>query len=458
MGDPDASLTENGGLLLVAELDRALGITAALDAGIGPVKARDRGLSGGEFALATATVQVTGEDHLVGFDRLRADVVGEGLLPAPVPAATTAATLAARFGQAQREGIEVACARLSGRALAALAVAERARVLAGPVTIDVDAKDIEVYSTRKEQVVRSYKGEVSGRVHACHWAQTGTVLAADLGDGRSDGRTLAPDQIDRAIDAVRATGATGQILVQGDSGYYSGTVAARITAHEAVFRLAVPRTGPLWRAVSRVHEDDWICAVDYDDAQVALIDYTPAGWPEGTKVIARRVRYDADALSADPRSRRSRTVGKDQLALVLDGVADAAYAYSFIATNEILDLVEDIATAEWEFRRRTKIEELFRDTAYGAGLNHLPSASHAVNAMWMWGALLAYNLSAWLQTIVPLDTTDARRRIATVRRLLINRAARLVTTARQPRLRFAPAADELIATTLARVRAAVTAH
>ncbi|MFE7753420.1 transposase, partial [Streptomyces sp. NPDC057428] len=366
MGDPDASVTENGGLLLVAELDRALGITAVLDAGIGPVKTRDRGLSGGEFALATAAVQLTGEDHLVGFDRLRADVVGEGLLPAPVPAATTAATLAARFGQAQREGIEIACAELTGRALAALAVAERARVLAGPVTIDVDAKDIEVYSTRKEQVVRSYKGEVSGRVHACHWAQMGTVLAADLGDGRSDGRTLAPDQIDRAIDAVRATGATGQILVQGDSGYYSGTVAARITAREAVFRLAVPRTGPLWRAVSRVHEDDWICAIDYDDAQVALIDYTPAGWPEGTKVIARRVRYDADALSADPRSRRSRTVGKDQLTLVLDGVSDAAYAYSFIATDEVLDLDEDIATAEWEFRRRTKIEELFRDTAYGA--------------------------------------------------------------------------------------------
>ncbi|MFE7749387.1 transposase, partial [Streptomyces sp. NPDC057428] len=124
----------------------------------------------------------------------------------------------------------------------------------------------------------------------------------------------------------------------------------------------------------------------------------------------------------------------------------------------VLDLDEDIATAEWEFRRRTKIEELFRDTAYGAGLNHLPSASHAVNAMWMWGALLAYNLSAWLQTIAPLDTTGARRRIATVRRLLINRAARLVTTARQPRLRFTPAADELIAITLARVRATVTAH
>ncbi|KJY41905.1 hypothetical protein VR41_10275 [Streptomyces sp. NRRL B-1568] len=61
-------------------------------------------MSGGEFALATAVVQLTGEDHLVGSDRLRADRVGEGLLPAPVPASTTAATLAERFGQAQWEG------------------------------------------------------------------------------------------------------------------------------------------------------------------------------------------------------------------------------------------------------------------------------------------------------------------------------------------------------------------
>jgi hypothetical protein len=89
VGEQDSALTENGGLLLVAELDRALGITAALDAGIGPVKERDRGLSGGEFALGLAVVQLTGEDHLVGFDRLRADAVGEGLLPAPVPPSTT---------------------------------------------------------------------------------------------------------------------------------------------------------------------------------------------------------------------------------------------------------------------------------------------------------------------------------------------------------------------------------
>ena len=70
--------------------------------------------------------------------------------------------------------------------------------------------------------------------------------------------------------------------------------------------------------------------------------------------------------------------------------------------------------------------------------------------MWMWGALLAYNLAAWLQMIVPLGV--ARARIATVRRLLIARAARLVVTGRQTLLRFAPAAHELIDTVLARIR------
>jgi hypothetical protein len=451
VGEPDGSLTENGGLVLVAELDRALGITAALDSGIGPVKERDRGLSGGESALACAVVQLTGEDHLVGFDRLRADAVGEGLLPAPVPPSTTAATLAARFDQTRREGVERASAHVTARALAALPVAERAPILSGPVTIDLDAKDIEVFSTLKEQVIRSYKGEIAGRVHAAHWAQAGTVLVADLLDGRSDGRTHAPGQIDRAVNAVRAAGAGGRILFQGDSGYYAGKVAEKIVARGGLFRLGVPRGKALWRAVAAVHEDDWIDAVDYPDAQVALLDYAPADWPDGTRVIARRVRYDADQLSADPRSRRSRTVGKDQLALVLDGIADTAYACSFIATNEPLDLDEEIAAAEWEFRRRTKVEELFRDTAHGAGLSHLPSGTHAVNSMWMWGALLAYNLAAWLQMLAPIGA--ARRRIATVRRLLIRRAGRWTTTARRHELHFTQAADGLIAQALARIRA-----
>jgi hypothetical protein len=117
MGAPDESLTENGGLVVVSALERRLGMTATLDDHIGPVKERDRGWTGGEFMTSLATLHLLGHDQLVGFDRMRADEVGDGISPVPAPAATTAATLAARRGQPEREGIETASAQLTATVL-----------------------------------------------------------------------------------------------------------------------------------------------------------------------------------------------------------------------------------------------------------------------------------------------------------------------------------------------------
>jgi hypothetical protein len=47
----DPSLTSMAGLLLVSEVDAALGVTDALDSHIGPVKQRRRGLSGGGLVM-----------------------------------------------------------------------------------------------------------------------------------------------------------------------------------------------------------------------------------------------------------------------------------------------------------------------------------------------------------------------------------------------------------------------
>jgi hypothetical protein len=58
----------------------------------------------------------------------------------------------------------------------------------------------------------------------------------------------------------------------------------------------------------------------------------------------RRVRVDADAISADPRSRRRRSIDPGQLALALEGTATHAYAVSFIVTN--IPTHEDSANGE----------------------------------------------------------------------------------------------------------------
>jgi len=89
-----------------------------------------------------------------------------------------------------------------------------------------------------------------------------------------------------------------------------------------------------------------------------------------------------ERLSADPRSRRRRTVAKDQLALALGGAADHVWATSFIVTNIPADSGDYVGLEAW-FRNRTSTEERFREAKLGAGVNHLPSADPTVNTVWM---------------------------------------------------------------------------
>ena len=102
---------------------------------------------------------------------------------------------------------------------------------------------------------------------------------------------------------------------------------------------------------------------------------------------------------------------------------------------------------------RTDIEDRIRDAKHGAALRHLPSASRAANTVWMWGALLAINLSAWLQELAGLDGGDGRGRahLGTLRHRLLTVPARLVRHAGQVTLRLPPG-RQLLAQVLARLR------
>jgi hypothetical protein len=122
------------------------------------VKERDRGVWDGEFVPAMAAVRLPGEDHLIGFGHLRANSVAKRLLPVPIPASITAATLATRFGKTRCEGVARACAGIAAKILRTLPTTERVWSLADLVTTDLDVKDLEVFFVRKEQVARSPGG------------------------------------------------------------------------------------------------------------------------------------------------------------------------------------------------------------------------------------------------------------------------------------------------------------
>jgi hypothetical protein len=144
IGAPDASLTAVSGMVAVTELVDRLNMIKLLDAAIGPIKARDRGYSGGQLLVGMAGAQLAGEDFLVGLDRQRGDVAGQVLAPVPRLSSTTAARLARRFTDGQWLAVETGIGDVHTAMLAALGP-QRVAALCETVTIDLDTTDVEVY-------------------------------------------------------------------------------------------------------------------------------------------------------------------------------------------------------------------------------------------------------------------------------------------------------------------------
>jgi len=449
-GASDASLTGSAGMAAIAELADRLDVAGCLDRGIGPVKQRQRGLSGGELLVALAGAQLLGKDSLSGLDRLRADEAGAELMPVPLPPSTTAGSGARRFTPERLAGIETGLAELTAQWMSLLPAGRRADLATRRPSIDLDSTDTEVYGRKKKGVAYNYQGQRCGRPHLASWAEASLPLAADLLAGNDDVRPQAAQLLRRALDALPDE-VCGMPRVRADAGYFCADLARAAVEAGCDFAIAAKRNKACWRAYAAVPDEAWTPARDMTGAQVAACDYAPAGWPADTYTIIRRVRIDAGEISADPRSRRRRTVPDQQLALALDGQLDHVYAVSFLVTNLPVTTAADVVAVEAWFRGRVAIEERFREAKLGAGLQHLPSGDRTVNTVWTWAALLAGAMSVMLQSLTGLDTAG-RARAARLRAELLHTPARIIRHARGITLRLPPG-HQLLAQVLARIRA-----
>ena len=465
IGAPDPALTPVSGLAAVTELVDRLGMIRLLDAAIGPIKARDRGLTGGQLLVGMASAQLAGEDFLVGLDRQRADVAGQVLAPVDGLSSTTAAGLARRFTDGQWHAVETGIGDIHTAMLAALPPA-RAAALCDLVTIDLDTTDVEVYGSKKRGVAYNYQGQRCGRPHVASWAEMTTVLGADLMAGDEDPRRHAPKLLNRALAALPTQARAGRVRLRADAGYFAGQLARAALFADIEFAIGAKRIAPLWRILSGIAEDDWTDAIDMDGAQVTVADYCPDWWPTATRLLIRRVRLDVTAgqVSADPRARRRRTLRPEQRALPIAELADldAVYGYSFIMTNLDVSTPDKAAVVEHWYRHRTQVENIFRDAKHGAALRHLPSGYPQVNRAWMWGALLAVSIAGWTHQLTATPgpggqlaghgVREGQAMIATLRHKLIRVPARLIRHAGALTLRLPPG-YHLLEEVLARLRA-----
>lgn len=425
LGGHDERITPRAGLHLVAKLDELMSISDTIDAGAPSIKKRRRGLTLGGLMVAMAETMLAGGDFMCDLDNQRKDTAGLELRAvAGVPSASTFIALGKRFDAEVRTHVERANASLVNKAFALLPEQRRTELAQQRPTIDLDPTDTEVYGRRKEGSDYNYQGQRVYRPHPAVWAEAGWALAADFGSGRTDPRPQAADLLERALAAL--PDGLLRPIVRADSGFFDHKLAEAALSLGADYAIAVKRTDAVWRAERKIPDDAW-CLAKGMDAEVAECDYSPTGWPAGARVICRRVKVYAADLSSDPRSRRRRTIDPQQLSLLRSGDAAFAYAYSFIITN----LDGDIVDIEAWFRLRARVEEKIKDSKLGMAMRHMPSGYEAVNVMWTWAALLALNISSWLQALTGHDKSNGRAHGKRLRRELVCIAARVTHHARR---------------------------
>jgi hypothetical protein len=240
------------------------------------------------------------------------------------------------------------------------------------------------------------------------------IAGIRLRAGKAGSGKGAASMVREAIKTARAAGATGKILVRGDSAYGNSDVVAACVKAKAQFSVALTKNRAVTRAIASIPEDAWRpvhypgAVLDPDtgelisDAEVAETTFTAFAstqHPVTARLVVRRVRDRAKTDELFPVWRH----------------------HPFLTNSD-----EPTAAADITHRRHAIIETVFADLIDGP-LAHLPSGRFAANSAWAICAAITHNL---LRAADTLDTTrDSHRpaaaRGATLRRQIVNIPARI---------------------------------
>jgi len=129
---------------------------------------------------------------------------------------------------------------------------------ASPFTIDLDSTICETYGLQKEggsdfsySHVRGYHPLLAVA------AGTGDVLMARLRAGRANTARGAAHFLRETIGRVRYAGASGQLTVRADPGFYGHAVVAMCRGKRVRFSITVRQTPSIRRAIEAIPDDAW---------------------------------------------------------------------------------------------------------------------------------------------------------------------------------------------------------
>jgi hypothetical protein len=418
-------LVADAGLLLPATLALHLGLKGLVDRFLNLGRAAGRA-NVGDKLLTLIFSALAGGDCIDDSDALRAGGT-ERVLGFSVKAPSTLGTFLRSFRWGHVRQLDRVSRELLTRAWAAGAGPGEA-----PFTIDLDSTICETYGLAKEGAT----GFTYTKVRGYHpllavAAGTGDVLMARLRGGNANSGRSAGHFLRETVGRVRSAGATGQLTMRADSGFYAHAVVAVCRKMEVRFSITIRQHRSVRRLVEAIPEAAW-----------SPIPY----WLEGGADVAETTYVpfaaEKDAASVRLIVRRVRPTPGSQLALF------TLYEYHAFIT----DRVGETLVLEADHRRHAEIENAIRDLKYGMGLNHLPSGRFAANGAWLAVQVMAHNLARWTTRLgLGAGIITAK----TLRRRLFGLVGRLTRSARRVTLHLParwPWASEFTAA-LTRLRA-----
>ena len=266
-----------------------------------------------------------------------------------------------------------------------------------------------------KQVLRKGLSPLATTISTEHGAPV--VAGIRLRGGKTGSGKGAASMVREAIATARACGATGQILVRGDSAYGNSVVVAACVKAKVGFSLVLTKNRPVNAAIATIPGDAWTpvhypgAVIDPDtgelisDAEVAEVEFTAFAstkHPFTARLVVRRVRDRARGDELFP-----------------------VWRYHPFFTNN----TEPTVTADLTHRRHAIIETVFADLIDGP-LAHLPSGRFAANNAWTTCAMITHNLLRAAGALT--SPTHAVARGATLRRPRISVPARLARPQRRP--------------------------
>ncbi|MCY4640047.1 MAG: IS1380 family transposase [Chloroflexi bacterium] len=397
----DDRLVAHAGLLLPATLAERLGLRELVDRHLDLGDAPGRANTGDKMATLVSSA-LAGGDCIDDADALRAGGT-ERVLGCTVKAPSTLGTFLRSFRWGHVRQLDRVSRELLARAWAA-----GAGPGAAPFTIDLDSTVCETYGLAKEGAQHpGYTGARGYHPLLAVAAGTGDVLMARLRSGRAYSGRGAAHFLQETVGRVRDAGASGQLTVRADSGFYSHAVVAACRERDVRFSVTVRQHPKLRRLIEAIPEQEWT-EIPYwleGGADVSETTYTPFA-------------HVPDAVPVRLIVRRGRPTPGSQLALF------ATYSYHAFITDRDGETLE----LEADHRRHAEVENAIRDLKYGVGLNHLPSGRFAANGAWLAVQVIAHNLARWTARLGLGERIVTTR---TLRRRLFALVGRLTRSARR---------------------------